>query len=219
MVFNIKKETWEKCVIKTIKHYNEKEDIIELWQKMSDIEIQLRYSNIYHIALERIWKYRGKKTKDIAKEEKERYKVFFECEASIFIVEKLTRDIIEHCKLPEAIELRKKSGYNHDNIKIREETSTAEKIIKLFPKENIELNKKFNNRKPETWIKNHNLIIEVDKGNHENYDLDDEREREDMFKKHNFKIFRLNPNDSNYDLFKFLGEINLYVSKLHEKIP
>ena len=30
---------------------------------------------------------------------------------------------------------------------IREETSTAEKIIKLFPDENIVLNKKFNNRK------------------------------------------------------------------------
>ena len=45
---------------------------------------------------------------------------------------------------------------------IREETSIAEKIIKLFPKENIELNKKFNNRKPDIWFKNHNLIIEVD---------------------------------------------------------
>ena len=33
-----------------------------------------------------------------------------------------------------------------------------------------------------------------------------------------FKIFRCNPNDPNFNLFKFLGEINLYVSKLHEKI-
>ena len=79
------------------------------------------------------------------------------------------------------------------------------------------LNKKFNNRKPDIWFKNHNVIIEVDEGNHENYDSDDEKEREDMFKKHNFKIFRCNPNNSNFDLFKFLGEINLYVSKLHEK--
>ena len=45
---------------------------------------------------------------------------------------------------------------------VREETSIAEKIIKLFPKENIMLNKKFNNRKPDIWFKNHNLIIEVD---------------------------------------------------------
>ena len=67
------------------------------------------------------------------------------------------------------------------------------------------------------WFTNHNFIIEVDEGNHENYDSDDEKEREDMFKKHNFKIFRCNPNDPNFDLFKFLGEINLYVSKLHEK--
>ena len=38
-----------------------------------------------------------------------------------------------------------------------------------------------------------------------------------MFKKHSFKIFQCNPNDPNFDLFKFLGEINLYVSELHEK--
>ena len=36
--------------------------------------------------------------------------------------------------LPKAIKLRKKLGYNHDNIMICEETSIAEKIIKLFPK-------------------------------------------------------------------------------------
>ena len=72
---------------------------------------------------------------------------------------------------------------------VREETSIAEKIIKHFPHESIVLNKKFNNRKPDIWFKNYNFIIEVDEGNHENYDSDDEKEREDMFKKHNFKIF------------------------------
>ena len=69
--------------------------------------------------------------------------------------------------------------------------------------------KKFNNRKPDIRFKNHNLIIEVDEGNHENHDSDDEKEREDMFKKYNFKIFWCNPNDANFDLFKFLDIINL----------
>ena len=98
-----------------------------------------------------------------------------------------------------------------------EETSIAEKITKIFSNENIALNKKINNRKLDIWFKNHNLIIEVDEGNHENYDSDDEKEREDMFKKHNFKIFRCNPNDPEFDLFTFLGEINLYISKLREE--
>ena len=137
----------------------------------------------------RIRKYCGKKTKAITEEEKEKYKAFFKGEKVIFNIEKLTRDKTEHCKLPEAIKLRKKLGYNHDNIMVREETSIAEKIIKLFPNENIVLNKKFNNRKPDIWFKNYNFIIEVDEGNHENYDSDDEKEREDMFKNHNFKIF------------------------------
>ena len=45
---------------------------------------------------------------------------------------------------------------------VREETSIAEKTIKLFPDEKIVLNKNFNGRKPDIWFKNHNGIIEVD---------------------------------------------------------
>ena len=48
-----------------------------------------------------------KKTKDITEEEKQKYKAFLEGETGIFIIEKLTRDIIEHSKLPKAIELKK----------------------------------------------------------------------------------------------------------------
>ena len=133
MVLKITKETWEKCGIKTIKHYTKKEDMIELWQKMRGVELLTNHTNIYDLALKRIRKYCGKKTKDITEEEKEKYKAFFEGEAGIFIIEKLTWDIIEHCKLPEAIELKRKIGYNHNDIMIREETSIAEKIIKHFP--------------------------------------------------------------------------------------
>ena len=81
------------------------------------------------------------------------------------------------------------------------------------------LNKNFNNRKSDIWFKNHNLIIELDEGNHENCNSGDEKEREDMFKKHNFKFFWCNSNDPNFDLFKFLGEINLYIWTLREKNP
>ena len=72
---------------------------------------------------------------------------------------------------------------------VREETSIAQKIIKLFPHEDIMLNKIFSNRKPDISFKNHNLIVEVNEGNHENYDSDDEKETEDTFKKNNFKTF------------------------------
>ena len=108
----------------------------------------------------------GKKQKTLQKKKKRNIKHFLKVKQAIFIIEKLTRDIIERCKLPQAIELRKKLGYNHNDIMVREETSIAEKIIKLFSNENIALNKKFNNKKPGIWFKNHNLIIEVDEGNH-----------------------------------------------------
>ena len=56
------------------------------------------------------FKYYGKKQKkpkEITEEEKEKCKACLEGETGIFIIEKLTRDIIELCKLPKAIELRK----------------------------------------------------------------------------------------------------------------
>ena len=200
-----------------MKHYNEKENIIDLWQKVSDVETQIKHSNICDVALKRIKKYYGKKTKDITEKEEEKDKAYFEGETGIFIIEELIRDIIERCKLPEAIELRKTSGYNHDDIIVREESSMAEKILKLFLDENIVLKKKFNGRKPDIWFKDYDCTLEVDEGNHDNYDTDDGKEREDMFKKHNFQIFLCNPNDHNFDLFKFESEINLYISKLREK--
>ena len=65
----------------------------------------------------------AKKQKTLQKKKKQKYKAFFKNEKGIFIIEKLIRDIIEHCKLPETIELRKKLGYNHDGIMVSEETS------------------------------------------------------------------------------------------------
>ena len=60
----------------------------------------------------------AKKQKNITEKEKQKYKAYFKGETGIFNIEKLTRDIIEPCKLPEATELRKKIGYNHDNIMV-----------------------------------------------------------------------------------------------------
>ena len=73
---------------------------------MNDLKTQIKHSNICDIALKRIRKYCGKKTKDITEEEKQKYKAFFEGETGIFIIEKLARDIIERCKLREAIEFK-----------------------------------------------------------------------------------------------------------------
>ena len=58
---------------------------------MSDVKTQTKHTNIDDVVLKRIRKYCGKKTK----EEKEKYKAFFEGEKDIFIIEKLTCDIIE----------------------------------------------------------------------------------------------------------------------------
>ena len=59
------------------------------------------------------------------KEEKQKYKAYLEGETGIFIIKKLTRDIIERCKLPQAIELRKKLGYNHDDTMIHDKKGSS----------------------------------------------------------------------------------------------
>ena len=109
---------------------------------MRDIETQINHSNIANVVLGRIRKYFGKRTRHITEKEKKQCKCYFENGKGVFINERLARDVIERCKLPEDIELRKKLGYNHDDIMVHEETSIVEKIIKLFPYENIVLNKK-----------------------------------------------------------------------------
>ena len=50
MVVEITKET-KKCGIKTVNHYNEKENIIELWQTESDVKTKIKDSNICDVAL------------------------------------------------------------------------------------------------------------------------------------------------------------------------
>ena len=156
---------------------------------MSDVETQKKHSNFAQVALRRIKKYYGRKAKSNSEEKKQKYKAYFEGQTGIFIIKKILRDIMQRRRVPETIELRKKFGYSHYDIMVWKETSLAEKIIKHFPRKNILLNKKFNNRKPDIWLKTHNLIIKVDERNHENYDSDDEKERQDMFKKNNFKFF------------------------------
>ena len=202
MAVEITKETWEKCGIKIfICHNKEKKSVVAENEPHWNTTWAFKYC---WICVKKNQKILRQKNKRITEEEKQKYKAYFKGKEGVFIIEKLPRDIIECCKLPEAIKLRKQIGYNHEDIMVWEETSIAEKIIKLFPNDNVVLNKKFNNRKPDIWFKYHSLIIEVDEGNHENFVSDDEKERKDMFKKHNLKIFWCSPNDPNFDLFKFL---------------
>ena len=52
------------------KVYNKKKDIIELWQKISDVKRETGHLNISDTALRRIKEYCGKKIKDNRKRKK-----------------------------------------------------------------------------------------------------------------------------------------------------
>ena len=44
------------------------------------------------------------------------------------------------------------------------------------------------------FVTSKNFTVEVDEGNHEDYDTEDEEERKEMFNKHNMDNFHCNPN-------------------------
>ena len=135
MAVKITKEVWEKCAVRTVIYYKKAKGTLELRLKMSDIEEKLYHSNIADPVLKRIEKYYGKKINYITEKEKQIYKTCFNGKTGVYILEKLGCDLIEGCKLPKALDFRKKLGYNHSNILVREEQSIASKIIKLFSNE------------------------------------------------------------------------------------
>ena len=105
-MLEIRKETCEKCGIKTIGYQDKENGIIELWQKMCNVEKQTNHTNIADATLKRIRKYCAKKTKEITK--KEYYiKYILKVKQIYFIIEKLARDIIEPSKIPDAINFKK----------------------------------------------------------------------------------------------------------------
>ena len=89
MVVEITKETQEKCGIKTVKHYNEENHLIELWQKMSDIEIQLEHSSIADIVLKRIREHCSKKKKKHYKRRKRKRKHFLKVKRVFLLLKNL----------------------------------------------------------------------------------------------------------------------------------
>ena len=70
-------------------HYNEKENIVESWEKMSDTEVQLGHSNIANVALKRIRKYCGKKQKALQKKKKKNTKHFLKKKKVLLLLKSL----------------------------------------------------------------------------------------------------------------------------------
>ena len=89
MALKITKETWGKCGIKTIEYYNKKEDILELWQKMRDVEIQTNHTNIDDLALKRIRKYCGKKQRTLQMKKKKNIKHFLKVKQMFSLLKNL----------------------------------------------------------------------------------------------------------------------------------
>ena len=88
-VVEITKGTWEKCSIKTAMHYNEKEDIIELWQNVSDVETQIKHSNICDIALKELESIVAKKQKTLQKKKNKNTKHFLKTKKVFLLLKSL----------------------------------------------------------------------------------------------------------------------------------
>ena len=85
----LQKKRGKSLVLKTVKHYNEKEDITELWNKMSGIEIQLGNSNICDSALKKLESIVGKKQKTSQKKKTKNMKHFLKVKQVFLLLKNL----------------------------------------------------------------------------------------------------------------------------------
>ena len=77
MYIKKEKKHGKNVVLKKVKYYNEKVDIIELWQKLSDDKRKTKHANIFDVALKRIGKYCSKKNKRHHKRRKRKIQSIF----------------------------------------------------------------------------------------------------------------------------------------------
>ena len=100
---------------------------------------------------------------------------------------------------------------------ILEETSIAEKLIKLFPHENIVLNKKFNKKTQIFGLKIMILLLKLTKEIMKIMIQMMKKKEKTCLKIILLKFLRCNPSNPEFDLSKFLREIVLYILKFREE--
>ena len=76
---------------------------------------------------------------------------------------------------------------------VREETAIAQKIIKIFPHEDIMLNTIFSNRKPDISFKNHNLLLKLMKETTKSMTQMMKKKQKTRLKRIILKFFDVNP--------------------------
>ena len=106
-MLEITKETCEKCGIKTIEYHDKEKDIIELWQKMSNVEKQQIIQILQMLHLRESENIVVKNQKKLQKKKNKNIKYIFKVKQIYFIIENLARDIIEPCKIPDTTKLKK----------------------------------------------------------------------------------------------------------------
>lgn len=105
-------------------------------------------------------------------------------------------------------------GVPFTNIKfLCSETDTIESIRTSINTESIR-QYSIERYRVDLYIPEYNLVVECDENNHRGRDKDYENEREKYIKyKLNCHFIRYNPNSDNFDIFKVIRDINMYISE------
>ena len=110
-------ETWKECGIKTAIFNNLTKNKKELWLKMHDAQVELGVKDMSDLVRKEI--YGIFNTINPTEEQIWDYKAWFD--DGIYINEEITLKIIMYCRIPTAIELRFKFGFNQDDITLIKE--------------------------------------------------------------------------------------------------
>lgn len=198
------------------KIYHEEEEIRIIEYIYNDIQLY----DILHV-IENLC-YKKSHAHDKYKEYQEHLKYFLICKniyGGFFIREFVTRDIVKKILAksirPNAINIAKIINMNfHDTVYATKEASTINKILKVFSKEEYELQKNVGKYRIDLYFPDYNLAVECDEFGHTMRNKKYENERQKYIERKLGSTFiRYNPDKSNFDILYVISEIFYHIQK------
>ena len=155
---NISAETWKKCGIKTAILNNRTKNKKELWLKMRDVQDELGVKNMSDLVRKEIFGIFN--TTNPTEEQIWDYEAWLD--DGLYIIEELALKIIMHCRIPAAIKLRSKLGFNQYDITLTKEQAVLKSVMDEFERENMETQYSVSGYRIDLYFHEYKLAIEVD---------------------------------------------------------
>ena len=141
-------------------------------------------------------------------------------EKSMYTHEDIITPIIMHCTIstPKTIRFRSKLGFNQYDMILTKEKSVLKSVMDAFEGENMQTQYSFLGYRTDLYSPDYKLAVEVDEKGHTDRNIDHEIKRQKTLeKKLSCGFIRINPDESDFNIFKSINEMHRRIKKLTEK--